>query len=171
MRRKSLADMACPMARSLDVVGEWWTLLIVRDALVGARRFEDFRQTGIADNILSARLDRLVAEGIFARRAYQDRPPRYEYLLTEKGRDLTPVVYALAEWGLKWTDGSGTEGPRGRTRFLHARCDSDVTASFFCPTCGEAVPTGEVHLQRGQSAAELGSPAGESAYNPMLASD
>jgi DNA-binding HxlR family transcriptional regulator len=105
MRRKSFAGMLCPIARSLDVVGEWWTLLIVRDALDGARRFEDFRATGIADNILSTRLELLVHEGIFERRLYQEHPPRHEYLLTAKGRDLLPVITALGVWGLRWTDG------------------------------------------------------------------
>src|SRR6185437_6543816 len=117
MRRKSFAGMLCPIARSLNVVGEWWTLLIVRDALDGARRFEDFRATGIADNILSTRLDLLVREGILERRAYLEHPPRYEYLLTEKGRDLLPIIVSLGRWGLKWTDVPGNP-----PRFLHTRC-------------------------------------------------
>jgi DNA-binding HxlR family transcriptional regulator len=105
MRRKSFAGMPCPIARTLNVVGEWWTLLIIRDAFDGARRFEDFRATGIADNILSARLDLLVREGILERQAYQEHPPRHEYLLTAKGRELLPVIVALGVWGLRWTDG------------------------------------------------------------------
>src|SRR5438067_2094556 len=104
MRRKSFADMSCPIARTLEIVGEWWTLLIIRDALVGSRRFEEFRETGIADNILSSRLDLLVREGILARQAYQQHPPRFEYVLTEKGHDLLPVIHSLGMWGLKWTD-------------------------------------------------------------------
>src|SRR5690349_12513843 len=104
MKRKRFTEMTCPIARSLDVVGEWWTLLIIRDALAGTTRFEDFRKIGIADNILSARLELLVAEGILERRAYRERPLRHEYVLTEKGRDLLPVVMALARWGLRWTD-------------------------------------------------------------------
>jgi DNA-binding HxlR family transcriptional regulator len=117
MRRKSFAGMLCPIARSLDVVGEWWTLLIVRDAFDGARRFEDFRATGIADNILSTRLDLLVREGILERRAYQEHPPRYEYLLTEKGTELLPIIVALGVWGLRWTDGpmAPPEGVRKTT--------------------------------------------------------
>ena len=99
MRRTSLAEMPCPVARTLDVVGEWWTLLIVRDALLGARRFEDFRTTGIADNILSARLRRLVEEGILERVRYRERPDRHEYVLTEKGRELRVAVAALRQWG------------------------------------------------------------------------
>ncbi|TMC09079.1 MAG: helix-turn-helix transcriptional regulator [Chloroflexi bacterium] len=103
MRRTSLAEMPCPVARTLDVVGEWWTLLIVRDALLGARRFEDFKATGIADNILSARLRRLVDEGVLERVPYQERPERHEYVLTAKGRALGTVVQALRSWGLRWT--------------------------------------------------------------------
>ena len=88
MRNTSLSAMACPAARALDVVGEWWTLLIIRDALRGARRFEEFKRAGISDNILTTRLRRLVKEGIFERSRYQQRPDRYEYLLTAKGRAL-----------------------------------------------------------------------------------
>ena len=143
MRRKSFADMACPIARSLDIVGEWWTLLIIRDALVGATRFEEFRKTGIADNILSARLDLLVREGILERRAYQERPPRHEYLLTEKGRDLLPVIVALAKWGLRWTDTTGQP-----PRLIHTRCGLEVGLDFQCPTCGEMVGPGEIRVER-----------------------
>src|SRR5919206_5322686 len=85
VRRKSFAGMACPMARSLDVVGEWWTLLIIRDALLGARRFEDFKRVGVADNILANRLKKLTEAGVLERRLYQTRPGRYEDVLTEKG--------------------------------------------------------------------------------------
>ncbi len=143
VRRKSFADMACPIARTLDIVGEWWTLLIVRDALVGARRFDDFRQCGIADNILSARLDLLVREGIFERRAYQEHPPRYEYLLTEKGQELLPVVVALGMWGLKWTDGPGRA-----PRILHTVCNAEVSQTFACSSCGEYVQPAEIRLER-----------------------
>src|SRR5438270_3215830 len=95
MRKRSLGSQPCPVARTLDVIGEWWTLVIVRDAFRGSRRFEDFRSIGIADNILSARLKKLVEEGVFERRRYREHPERFEYLLTEKGRDLLMVVAAL----------------------------------------------------------------------------
>lgn len=143
MKRKSFADMACPIARTLEIVGEWWTLLIVRDALVGVRRFEEFRQTGIADNILSGRLDLLVREGILERRAYQEHPPRYEYLLTEKGRDLLPVIVALGRWGMKWTDTAAAP-----PRLVHTRCGSEVGFDFCCPRCGGVVSSGELQLRR-----------------------
>ena len=143
MRRKSFAEMACPIARSLDVVGEWWTLLIIRDALAGATRFDEFRKTGIADNILSARLDLLVREDILERRAYQEHPLRHEYVLTDKGRDLLPVIVALAKWGRTWTDAPG-EPPR----LIHTRCGSEVGVDFRCPACGEAVGPGEIRVER-----------------------
>ena len=142
MRRKSFANMTCPIARTLEIVGEWWTLLIVRDALLGARRFEEFRRTGIADNILSARLDLLVREGILERRPYQEHPPRDEYLLTEKGRDLLPTIVALGRWGMKWTD---TSLPP--PLLLHSRCGSAVSPELRCSSCGEVVPPGEVELR------------------------
>src|SRR5205814_240895 len=113
--------MSCPIARTLDIVGEWWTLLIIRDALLGARRFEEFRNTGIADNILSSRLDRLVQEGLLERRAYQEHPPRHEYVLTEKGRDLLPVIAALGMWGKKWINTEATP-----PRFFHTRCETEL---------------------------------------------
>lgn len=137
--------MSCPIARTLEIVGEWWTLLIVRDALVGARRFDDFRKTGIADNILTMRLDLLVREGILERRAYQEHPPRDEYLLTEKGHDLLPVIAGLGMWGLKWTD---TEAKP--PRFVHSRCGNDVAPAYYCPTCGETAQPSEFHVERAE---------------------
>src|SRR5215831_15555171 len=142
MRRTSLAEMPCPVARTLDVVGEWWTLLIVRDALLGARRFEDFRATGIADNILSARLKRLVDEGILERVRYQDRPDRYEYVLTPKGRALGPVVQALRGWGLRWTSGDDRSPSP-----VHDVCGHDASLGYYCPQCERALAPDEVRLQ------------------------
>jgi DNA-binding HxlR family transcriptional regulator len=130
--------MACPAARTLDVVGEWWTLLIVRDALRGARRFDDFKQTGISDNILAARLKRLVEAGIFERSRYQQRPDRYEYLLTAKGRALGPVVAALRDWGATWTEGSD------RTKIAHSPCGHPVSARLYCPSCDRQVSGAEI---------------------------
>lgn len=100
MKRTSFASMECSIARTLEVVGEWWSLLVVRDALLGVRRFEDFQaRLGAARNVLAARLKRLVAAGVLARHRYQDRPPRFEYVPTEKGLALLPVIAALMAWG------------------------------------------------------------------------
>lgn len=92
----------CPVARSLDCIGEWWSILILRDAFQGFARFDEFQKSlGIAPNMLSRRLTHLTEAGLFERRLYQERPPRYEYVLTEKGRDLFPVVMAIFAWGNK----------------------------------------------------------------------
>jgi DNA-binding HxlR family transcriptional regulator len=95
-------DMRCPIARTLDIVGERWTILILRDLAVGgARKFQDFERSlaGISPNTLSARLKRLEEAGIVERRFYEQHPPRAEYLLTEKGNELRPVLRALFNWG------------------------------------------------------------------------
>jgi DNA-binding HxlR family transcriptional regulator len=131
--------MACPIARTLDVVGEWWTLLIVRDALLGARRFDEFKQTGITDTTLTARLKRLTREGVLERRLYQVRPNRYEYLLTAKGRGLAPVIAALKGWGQEWTTGDDCS-----PRLIHTICDHEVGANLTCAQCGRAITPDEV---------------------------
>src|SRR5919112_1114607 len=90
----------CSIARALEVLGDRWTLLVIRDAFLGLRRFDDFqRDLGIARNVLADRLGRLVDEGILERHAYQERPERFEYRLTEKGADLWPVLISLMKWG------------------------------------------------------------------------
>lgn len=100
MHKTSFDGMECPIARSLARVGEWWSILILRDALNGATRFEDFRRSlGIAPNMLTRRLNALVEAGLLERRRYQQRPPRDEYLLTERGRDFRAVTLALMAWG------------------------------------------------------------------------
>jgi DNA-binding HxlR family transcriptional regulator len=100
MRRKSFGRSPCPIARSLEHVGEWWSILIMRDALHGLTRFDDFQKSlGIAPNMLARRLNALVKSGLLERRRYNDRPPRDEYLLTERGRDFRPVVLSLLAWG------------------------------------------------------------------------
>jgi DNA-binding HxlR family transcriptional regulator len=92
--------MDCPIARTLDVVGECWSLLIVRDVIQGKRRFDEFQESlGIATNVLTARLKRLIEAGILERRPYQKNPVRYEYHLTEKGRQLGPIIRDLKNWG------------------------------------------------------------------------
>jgi DNA-binding HxlR family transcriptional regulator len=102
MRRKSFGNMQCPIARSLQRVGEWWSILILRDASLGLTRFDEFQQSlGIAPNILTRRLKALVEAGLLERRRYSERPPRDEYLLTQTGRDFRPVLWALLAWGNK----------------------------------------------------------------------
>ena len=139
MKHTSLAEMACPAARALDVIGEWWTLLIVRDALGGKRRFDEFKGTGIADNILSSRLKRLVEAGILDRQRYQTRPDRYEYTLTERGRELLPIVASLREWGRRWTQGEDHSPP-----LIHSECGHEVSSELLCNACNRKVAADEV---------------------------
>ena len=100
MRRTSFDAMPCPIARSLERVGEWWSILILRDAFAGLTRFEEFQDSlGIAPNMLTRRLTALVEDGLLERRRYSERPPRHKYLLTERGRDFRPVLLAMMAWG------------------------------------------------------------------------
>ncbi len=102
MQRKSFGNMQCPIARSLERVGEWWSILILRDAFHGLTRFDQFQKNlDIAPNILTRRLNALVDSGLLERRPYSERPARYEYVLTERGRDFRPVLWALLAWGNK----------------------------------------------------------------------
>lgn len=105
MRRTRFDDWDCSIARTVDILGDWWTPMVLRSAFLGARRFEQFQEAlGIPRNVLTARLGRLVDEGILERRPYQDRPVRHEYRLTEKGVGLYPVIVTMMEWGNQWLD-------------------------------------------------------------------
>ena len=131
MPKQSFANIACSIARSLDVIGERWTPLILRDLFVGMSRFEDIRRDlGIASNILAARLDHLERHGIVRRDAYQAAPLRHEYRLTPKGFDLYPLIAALLAWGDKWV----SDAPPVLT--VHTECGRETTAKTVCAECG-----------------------------------
>ena len=153
MKLKSFADMNCTIARSLEVVGERWTLLVLRETFLGTRRFEDFRERlGIARNILTDRLERLVGEGILERRQYQERPPRFEYRLTPKGIDLYEVILALKKWGDRWS-----VGEEGRLPLLlrHNACGQVFDMEAACPHCHEAIDARNVTYELGPGAGPL----------------
>ncbi len=136
MQLTSLSEWNCSIARTLDVVGEWWTLLIIRDAFRGTRRFDDFQASlGVARSVLTARLKKLTDTGVLDRRQYSEHPPRYEYRLTEKGRALFPVVMALLRWGDDWA--AGPEGPP--MQLVHDPCGTVMHPELTCPVCGGAV--------------------------------
>ena len=102
MQHKGFGKMPCPIARSLERVGEWWSILILRDAFKGVSRFDQFQKSlGIAPNMLTRRLNTLVDSGLLERRLYSEKPPRYEYVLTDRGHDFRPVLWALVAWGNK----------------------------------------------------------------------
>jgi DNA-binding HxlR family transcriptional regulator len=129
MRKASFADKHCSVAQSLEIVGEWWTLLILRDAFLGIRRFDDFvERLGISRNVLATRLDTLVAAGILERRPYDEGRGRYDYLLTDKGRALWPVMTALRQWGDEWIYGPGNEP----LLIEHRSCGCTTTAQMTC---------------------------------------
>lgn len=131
--KQSFGDIACSIARTVDVVGQRWTPLILRDLFAGLTRFEDIRRDlGIASNILAARLDELEGHEVVERRQYQSAPPRYEYLLTDKGRDLYPVIATLLAWGDKWQ--AGPDGPPAL--LVHDECGCVTTAKTVCAQCG-----------------------------------
>lgn len=132
MKRTSFAGMKCSVAQTLDVVGEWWSLLIIRDAFLGIRRFEDFqRRLGISRNVLADRLDTLVGQGILRTVPYQEHPPRHEYRLTDKGRDLYPVIAMLRQWGDRWAQ----PGPPP-VLVEHLDCGRTADAVLSCSHCG-----------------------------------
>ncbi len=127
---------ACSMASTLEVIGERWTMHVLRESFLGVRRFEDYRRNiGVARNILSDRLNTLVTEGILRRELYSERPPRYEYRLTRKGIDLYEILIALMKWGNRWTPNE--DGPAVVLR--HRECGGTVEPVLACPDCGEPV--------------------------------
>lgn len=133
MSKQSFASIACSIARAVDVVGQRWTPLILRDLFAGMARFEDIRRDlGIASNVLAARLEELERHGVVERRQYQSAPARYEYVLTDKGRDLYPVIATLVAWGDKWM--AEPSGPPALT--VHSDCGQVTTAKTVCAECG-----------------------------------
>ncbi|GAA3521528.1 helix-turn-helix domain-containing protein [Actinocatenispora rupis] len=151
MRHKSFAEMDCPIARTLDTVGEWWSLLIVRDALHGLSRFDEFQQSlGISSNSLTRRLAELCDAGLLTRHRYQERPPRDEYRLTARGRDLQPVVEALAGWGRRHV----TRG-RGGVRLLDAATGATADPVLVDRTTGKPVNTSDFRYVATRSASPV----------------
>lgn len=134
MRWSEIGDQRCSIARTLSVVGDRWTLLVLREAFLRTRRFDDFqRRTGAPRPILAERLRDLVEHGIFERRPYGNHPDRYEYRLTEKGLELYPVVVSLLTWGDRWmADDDGAP-----VSLRHDECGHIVHPELACPECGE----------------------------------
>ena len=134
--RHDYPGQVCSIAKSLEVIGERWSLLIVRDVMGGNRRFGELQASlGIARNVLAARLQRLLDEDILERRAYSESPPRYEYFLTEKGLDLWPALIALLGWGDRHS--AGPEGPP--MLIVHKECGGPVSDRGICESCGKVL--------------------------------
>ncbi len=149
MLQRDYPDQVCSIARALEVVGERWTLLILRDAVLGAERFEEFQDSlGIASNVLTSRLRLLCEEGVLERLPDPNRPGRPRYVLTDKGRELAPALIVLMKWGDRHYPTAG--GPPRLT--LHAGCGGNVGADFRCDRCGRPAGGGEIELAPGPGA-------------------
>ena len=149
MRWNELSEENCSMARTVSVIGDRWTLLILRDCFLGVRRFEDFQhRLGITRPILASRLKKLVDEFVLVKVPYQQRPTRYEYRLTPKGLDLYPIVMSIVHWG-----DVHMAGKKGRPLLhTHNICGKDFDPVMVCSECGERLMAKQVHVHRGPGA-------------------
>lgn len=142
--RKSLDHLDCSVANTVDLIGDRWTVLILRDAFLGVRRFDDFQSDlGIARNVLADRLQLLVDSGVMKTRQYEEHPPRHEYLLTEKGKDLFDVLIVLWKWGDRWAPPPGVE----LRRLHHLECDTDTYATLTCGNCGGLLNNRNIRIE------------------------
>jgi DNA-binding HxlR family transcriptional regulator len=149
MQRKSFEHMHCSIAQCLEVVGEWWSMLLIRDVFLGVHRFDDFQERlGISRNVLAQRLSKLVDAGVLAKQLYQDNPPRHEYVLTEKGRDLWPVLTAMRQWGDHY---AAPHGPP--LQVVHKDCGKTAELVLSCPHCRAVVGPSDVRAKPGPGAA------------------
>ncbi len=153
-RTADYSDQVCSVAATLEVVGDPWTLLILRDAFAGVRRFEQWQERlGVARNVLAARLKSLVAHGVLERLAYCERPPRHEYVLSPKGRDLHGVLLTMAAWGDRHVYGAGAGCP---VHFVHKGCGRDFDPGLICQACGETITPSDLQRIEGPSQATVG---------------
>jgi DNA-binding HxlR family transcriptional regulator len=159
MKWKSLEEEPCSVARTVSVIGDRWTLLVLRDCFLRVRRFEDFQASlGVTRHVLADRLRKLVRHGVLRRAPYQARPKRYEYILTQKGLDLYPIVMAIVHWGdIHMVD------ERGRPRlYEHKTCGEMFDPVMTCSSCGQPVSAKEVHVHLGPGAGEAKEVASQS---------
>jgi DNA-binding HxlR family transcriptional regulator len=146
MKWDEIQELPCSVARALSVMGDRWTLLILRDCFVGIKRFDKFQKSlGLSRHRLSDRLSKLVEHEILRKVPYQEKPLRYEYRLTRKGVDLYPVLMTLAKWGDTWM--AGDEGPP--LEYVHTKCQHKMSAEIHCSECGEEINPKEVIPQVG----------------------
>jgi len=143
MSRKSLQHLECAVANTVEMVNDSWTILILRDAFLGVRRFDEFvNDLGIARTVLTDRLERLVANGMLETRLYSERPPRHEYRLTEQGKDLFDVLMTLWSYGERWKPPAGTD----RQKVIHLACGNEAQAVAHCAHCGDRLTRRDVRI-------------------------
>lgn len=155
MRWNQINTVECSIARALSVVGERWTMMIVRDVFLGIRRFDALQKDlGLTPHRLSHRLGKLVRDGILARVEYEKRPHRFEYRLTEKGVELFPLIVVLNTWGDRWM-----AGPAGAPiELVHRNCGRTIKPALTCPICKERMVPHEMSLRPGPALKRLGLP-------------
>ena len=152
MRWDDIDKQVCSVARSLSVVGERWTMLIIRDAFLGTRRFDQFQSNlGITRHRLSERLGKLVDAGVLVKVPYNERPLRHEYRLTRKGLGLYPVLMSLAHWGDEWMD----KGEGAPLEYVHQNCGQKTQPTLTCSECHEPLRPEEVTPRLGSALKEL----------------
>jgi DNA-binding HxlR family transcriptional regulator len=157
MERTSFAQMRCSLARGLELIGDWWSPLIIRDLFLGVSRFDELiEDLGISRNLLTRRLKSLVTNGIVERIAYQSKPARYAYRLTEAGRDLVPAILALTAWGDRWA--RPREG--SPILFVHSACGHQFEPRVTCSACGDAITA--------ETVTAIGGPGGAAKPGTML---
>ena len=143
----------CPIARALAVVGDRWTMLILRELFLGTRRFEEFQaQTGMSSHLLSSRLKRLESDGVIRRRRYSDRPARHEYGLTEKGLALHPVLLGLKSWGENW--GGLDAGTPPALEVIHCGCGQATSPTLTCSACSDPFGARDARVRIGEAFAQ-----------------
>jgi DNA-binding HxlR family transcriptional regulator len=144
MRSSELVKMTCTVARSVDVIGDPWTMMIIKELFLGQRRFDDIQTyTGISPHLLSVRMKKLEKHGIVQRRAYRQRPERYEYLLTGKGIDLWTILIAFKDWSAKWG-----EWPTGEPLTIrHKACNHVTPLKVVCSYCNEPLTARDVRTE------------------------
>ncbi|MDT7697349.1 MAG: hypothetical protein QOI75_6716 [Pseudonocardiales bacterium] len=156
MQRTRFGDLACSIARTLDVIGEPWSPLILRDIYVGINRFEQIQQElDISRKVLTERLKWLVEKEVLQRHAYSERPPRYEYRLTAKGLELCDLLLVMVRWGDRWT--AGEAGPP--VLYRHHACGQVSHVELRCSVCAEPMRATDVDVLPGPGAAPAVTPA------------
>jgi|SRR5579863_4335846 len=159
MRWNQIDTMTCSVARTLSVVGDRWTMLIIRDVFLGIRRFDAMQQDlRLTPHRLSDRLRKLVREGILARVQYEQRPRRYEYRLTKRGIDLYPLIVAMIEWGDRWMAGSAGVP----VELIHRPCGHSVKPQLICPSCNLKIAPREMSVRPGPALRKRNLPRAQS---------
>jgi len=166
MRESEIGSLICPVARTIGLIGDPWTLLILRELFLGTRRFEDFQAyTGASPRVLAARLAKLVEHGLIKKEQYSERPARFEYRLTRKGMELHGIVVSLNAWGAKWTKVDGEKAPP--LTLVHRTCGHTLHSALTCTCCNEKIEPTDVLVRIGKAMGKQRSEMKSDFYNSV----